>query len=343
MKLVGVSGVFSARLGWWFLLMLLPLVILWSLSVGRVDIPLSHTLGILASLVVPVDPWWNSLQERLVTYGRLPRVLLAAFVGAGLAVSGAALQGLFRNPLADPHLIGVSAGAACGGIIAILLDASGALLVTFALIGGLGALYFVRWLAGNSGGESVLTLILAGIVMSAIFGAIVALVKFIADPQNQLPTMVFWLMGSLAAADYAKLILGAVVTSLSLLVLWFLRFQLHAMSLGEDDARAMGLPVERVRIIALVAVALMTAVSVAICGVIGWVGLVIPHLVRLMFGSQFALFIPLNAVLGAMYMVFVDTLARSVTDAEIPLGALTALVGAPLFAYLIRRFSGVGG
>jgi iron complex transport system permease protein len=180
---------------------------------------------------------------------------------------------------------------------------------------------------------------LAGIVVSAVFGAVVALVKFVADPQNQLPTMVFWLMGSLASADYPRLILGAVATSAGLIVLWMLRFQLHVMSLGEDDAKAMGLPVKRVRTIALVAVALMTAASVAVCGVIGWVGLVIPHLVRLLFGSQFMLFIPLTAVLGAIYMVAVDTLARSLTDSEIPLGALTALVGAPLFAYLIRRFN----
>lgn len=339
MKLSGGSGVISAKLGWWGLLLLLPITLVWALSIGRIDIPFNHTLGILAGMIAPIDPWWSTMEERLVTYGRLPRVLLAAFVGAGLAVSGAALQGLFRNPLADPHLIGVSAGAACGGVIAILVDGSGPLLVLLALIGGLAALYFVRWLAGSSGGESVLTLILAGIVVSAVFGAVVALVKFVADPQNQLPTMVFWLMGSLASADYPRLILGAVATSVGLVVLWMLRFQLHVMSLGEDDAKAMGLPVKRVRTLALVAVALMTAASVAVCGVIGWVGLVIPHLVRLLFGSQFMLFIPLTAVLGAIYMVAVDTLARSLTDSEIPLGALTALVGAPLFAYLIRRFN----
>ncbi|MEW5823690.1 MAG: iron ABC transporter permease [Pseudomonadota bacterium] len=337
MSLSGGRGLLAPRHGLWLLGLGLPLGLLLALGVGRFEIPLRNTLGILLSQLIPLEPWWSDIEERLVTWGRLPRVLLAALIGAGLAVAGAALQGIFRNPLADPQLIGVSAGAACGGVLAILLDGSGTLLVVLALIGGLGALYFVRWLAGSGGGESVLTLILAGVVVSAVFGALVALAKFVADPQNQLPTIVFWLMGSLAGADYPRLLLGAVATSIGLFMLWLIRFQLHVMSLGEDDARALGLPVTRVRTLALIAVALITAASVAVCGVIGWVGLVIPHLTRLLFGAHFAAFIPLTALLGALYLVGVDTLARSLSDAEIPLGALTALVGAPMFAYLLRR------
>lgn len=337
MKHLHWEGRWSAAAGYWVLGALLPLTLLLALGAGRYDIPLNHTLGIVASTVWPLEPWWPELQERLVLWGRLPRVLLAAVLGAGLAVAGAALQGLFRNPLADPQLIGVSAGAACGGVLGILFNSSAVVLVVAAFVGGMGALWFVRWLAGSGGRESVLTLILAGVVVSAVFGAVVSLAKFVADPQNQLPTIVFWLLGSLAAADYPKLALGAGATAIGLGVLWRLRYQLHVMSLGEDDARAVGLPVKRVRTVALLAVALITATSVAVCGVIGWVGLVVPHLVRLLFGGQFKGFIPLTALLGATYLVLVDTLARSLSDAEIPLGALTSLVGAPVFAYLLRQ------
>lgn len=333
----GVRGLLSIRVGYGVLAVLLPVTLVLALGVGRYDIPLSHTLGIVLPPWLGLEPWWTPMEQRLVLWGRVPRVLLAAILGAGLAVSGAALQGLFRNPLADPQLVGVSAGAACGGVLAILLDGSGTVLVLLSLLGGMAALYFVRWLAHSGGGESILTLILSGVVVSAVFGALVSLAKFVADPQNQLPTIVFWLLGSLAAADYPRLWLGAGATGLGLVALWLVRFQLHVMSLGEDDARAMGLPVERVRTLALLAVALITAASVAVCGVIGWVGLVVPHLVRLLFGNHFAAFMPLTALLGAVYLVVVDTLARNVTDAEIPLGALTALVGAPVFAYLLRQ------
>lgn len=334
----GVRGLLSIRVGYGLLVLLLPVTLLLALGVGRYDIPLSHTWGIVLPPWLGLEPWWTPMEQRLVLWGRVPRVLLAAILGAGLAVSGAALQGLFRNPLADPQLVGVSAGAACGGVLAILLDGSGTVLVLLSLLGGMAALYFVRWLAhSGGGGESILTLILAGVVVNAVFGALVSLAKFVADPQNQLPTIVFWLLGSLAAADYPRLLLGAGATGVGLVALWLIRFQLHVMSLGEDDARAMGLPVERVRTLALLAVALITAASVAVCGVIGWVGLVVPHLVRLLFGNHFAAFMPLTALLGAVYLVVVDTLARTVTDAEIPLGALTALVGAPVFAYLLRQ------
>lgn len=335
-------GLLSPRAGLWLLAVLCPLACVLALGAGRYDLPLRATLGILAgSLTSPpgADPGWTDVERTLVFAGRLPRVLLAALVGAGLAASGAALQAIFRNPLADPQLIGVSAGAACGGVIGILLDGHDATLAGLALAGGLGALGFVRWLAGGvrEGQDSVLTLILAGVVVSAVFGAVVALAKFVAHPQSQLPAMVFWLLGSLAGADYARLTLAAASMAIGGGLLWRLRFALHVMSLGEEDACALGLPVQRVRAVALFAVALMTAVSVASCGVIGWVGLVVPHLVRLLFGMHYASFLPLTALLGALYLLGVDTAARSVADAEIPLGALTALAGAPLFAWLLRR------
>lgn len=336
------GGRIGPRAGLVLLGALCPVVALLALGIGRYDIPLRTAIAILAAQVAPIEPWWSEIEQHLILLGRLPRVLLAALVGGGLGVSGAALQALFRNPLADPQLIGVSAGAACGGVIGILLDGNDALLVGLALAGGIGALLFVHWLAGGDGGSSgggdgVLTLVLTGVVVSAVFGALVALAKFVADPQSQLPTMVFWLLGSLAGADYPRLALAAAATAVGLFLLWKLRFPLHVMSLGEDEARAVGLPVRRVRVVAMCGIALITATSVALCGVIGWVGLVVPHLVRMLFGGHFRHFMMLNALLGALYMVGVDTLARSVTDAELPLGALTALAGAPLFAWLLRR------
>lgn len=326
------------------LLVALPLIALFAMAAGRYAIDPGKVLRILlAPLLGQGD--WTQMQASVVQGVRLPRVLLAALVGAGLAGAGAALQALFRNPLAEPQLLGVSSGAAFGGVLALLAIGDGWPVVTGALIWGMLSLFAVYWLASARhgpaahGGGTVL-LVLAGIVVNAVFASGVSLIKLMADPQNQLPAIIFWLMGSLAAADHARLLLVLPCIGLSLLLLYGLRFHLMALAVGEADARSLGVPVKRVRILALLAVGIITASSVAVCGVVGWVGLVVPHLVRMSCGGDHRRFLLHTVLAGAGYLILVDTLARTLTQMEIPLGALTALLGAPVFAFLIRRLGG---
>lgn len=329
------------RLATPLLLLALLLAAVLALGAGRYAIEPWTVLRILfAPLFGEGD--WNAMQQRVVEGVRLPRVLLAAVVGAGLAGAGAALQALFRNPLAEPQLLGVSSGAAFGGVLAFLLAGDGWPVVTGALVWGLLALLAVYWLAGGRGsrGSSTVLLVLAGIVVSAVFASGVSLIKLVADPQNQLPAIVFWLMGSLSAADTGKLLIALPCIGLGLALLYGLRFHLMALSVGDSDARSLGVPVQRVRLLALLAVGVIAASSVAVCGVVGWVGLVVPHLVRMGCGSDHRGFLLNTALAGATYLILVDTLARTLTQLEVPLGVLTALLGAPLFAFLIRRLGG---
>lgn len=328
------------------LLVALPVIALLAMAAGRYAIDPGKVLGILSAPLLGQGDW-TPMQARVVQGVRLPRVLLAALVGAGLAGAGAALQALFRNPLAEPQLLGVSSGAAFGGVLALLAIGDGWPLVGSALLWGLLSLFAVYWLAGASKGHAghggqggTVLLVLAGIVVNAVFASGVSLIKLMADPQNQLPAIIFWLMGSLAAADYPRLLLVLPCIGLSLGLLYGLRFHLMALAVGEADARSLGVPVARVRMLALLAVGVITASSVAVCGVVGWVGLVVPHLVRMSCGGDHRRFLLHTVLAGAGYLILVDTLARTLTQMEIPLGALTALLGAPVFAFLIRRLGG---
>lgn len=322
------------------LLLLLLASMLIGLMMGRYHVSPFEVARIVFSGLFGTHDEEAPLATQVIESVRLPRVLLAALLGAGLAAAGAALQSLFRNPLAEPQLLGVSSGAAFGGVLAMLLMGDGLPLVSGAMIFGMLALLAVFWLAGGKSASrsgSTVLLVLAGIVVSGVFTAGVSLVKLVADPQNQLPAIVFWLMGSLASANRERLMLALPAIGLSLLILYGLRFQLLALSMGFEDARGLGARVGRARFLALIAVSLITAASVAVCGVVGWVGLVVPHLIRMSFGADHRSFL-INVMLGgAAYLILVDTLSRTAMEVEIPLGVLTSLLGAPLFAFLIRR------
>ncbi|EAM9430622.1 TPA_asm: iron ABC transporter permease [Salmonella enterica] len=312
-----------------FLLALLLLISLGALMVGRFSVPAGEVLQALLGDA-------PALQQRLIVDIRLPRVLLALIVGAGLSGAGAALQFLFRNPLAEPNLLGVSSGAAFGGILMMMFIGDGWALILGALAGGLLALAAVVWLAGsaqNQNANDTLLLILSGIVMSALFSAGVSLMKLLADPQNQLPSIVFWLMGSLAGTDRQRVLTALPVIGGGLILLWLLRYQLMVITVqGAHTPRLI-----RARRLALLAIGFIAAGSVAVCGVVGWVGLVVPHLVRMMLGQNHRYFLLYTSLAGASYFIAVDTLARTLSSVEIPLGVLTALLGAPMFAGLIRR------
>lgn len=304
-----------------------------ALALGRYPIPLASLLpgsGAMDPAVAAV--LWNV---------RLPRVLAAILVGAGLAGAGAAFQGMFRNPLASPDLLGVSVGASLGAVLGIFFGLPVAGVQAAAFVGGLGAVAAVALLVDavrrGAGGDPVLLLVLAGIALGALLGAAISLLKALADPYNQLPAITFWLLGSLSAVTRGDLLAAAMPAGPGLLLLFLLRWRLNLLTLGEDEARALGAPTGLLRGAAILGATLATAAVTALAGAVGWVGLVVPHAARLLGGPDLRRLVPLSMLLGAAFLLAVDTLARNVARIEIPLGILTAAIGTPVFLLLVAK------
>ena len=274
--------------------------------------------------------------EAVVLQIRGPRVFAALLIGAALAVSGTAFQSVFRNPLVAPDILGVSAGAALGALTGIWLSLDVWTIQVLAFAGGLAAVALVAGLAASfRQHDPVLLLVLSGIVLGSLFGACIALLKFFADPYNQLPAMTYWLLGSLASVTPEEALAVAPAIVLGVAVLWLLRWRINVLSMGDEEARALGIDTRRVRFAAIAAATLATAAAVSVSGVIGWVGLVVPHLARLITGPDNSRLMPVACLIGAGFMLAVDTMARALGSAELPLGVLTALVGTPLFLWLL--------
>ncbi len=269
---------------------------------------------------------------------RLPRIAAAAFVGAALACAGATYQTIFRNPLISPDVLGVSSGAGLGAVVGILLSFSVAGIQLAGFVGGLAVVGIVVSLASVLRSQNeTLVLVLAGIVIGTLASSGIAFIKTIADPYEQLPAITFWLLGSLSGVKAEDLTGLIVPVTIGFAPLIALRWRIGVLSLGDDDARSLGVSVARLRLIVIVASTLMTASAVAISGVIGWVGLMVPHMSRFLVGPRYDRLLPASALLGAAFVVIVDTLARSIAKTEIPLGVLTALTGAPVFVWLLVR------
>jgi len=310
-----------------------------ALAVGRVSVDLRDViLGLLST-------GSESDAAAIVRYARIPRALASLLVGACLGMAGAVLQGLFRNPLAGPQTLGLLGGAGFGGAFAILLGFGAVGVAGMAFLAGLVAIAAVIGVARLAGEFSVLMIVLAGLLVSALAGAGTTLVQFIADPETQLPQLVYWLMGSFSAVRIEEgMALLPLVVACGV-ILWGYGLRLDVMASGDEDAQAIGLNVARDRIVLLIVVTALCAGAVAVAGVIGWVGLVVPHAVRFMLGPNHRVLIPGSALLGGAFLCLVDMTARSATVAELPVSAITALVGAPLFLMLLvvhRRRSLVG-
>ncbi|MFO8153959.1 FecCD family ABC transporter permease [Thioalkalivibrio sp.] len=323
-----------------------------SLGQGALPVPPDRIVGILASAVGLGDAArFNHFEMHVVLHLRLPRLLLAMLVGSALAVSGAALQGLFRNPLADPGLVGVSAGAALGAVTVIVLGATWLhgmtawlgiyTLPIAAFIGGLAATLLVYRLAQQGGYTPVATLLLAGIAINAVAGAGTGLLTFIADDQ-QLRSLTFWTMGSLGGASWSNLAAAAPLILLPMLALPVLAMAMNAFLLGESVAQHLGVRVEHIKILVVTLTAMAVGAAVAVSGIIGFVGLVVPHLLRLWMGPDHRYLLPGSALLGAFLLLLADLLARNVVaPAELPIGLITALVGGPFFLALLLRRRGM--
>jgi iron complex transport system permease protein len=314
--------------------------LLLAFSLGRYPVGLGDLFEIITAKIVGHPPDVSAAAVNVLFEVRGPRVLTAVLVGAALAVAGTAFQGLFRNPLVSPDLLGASSGAALGAVLGIYLSLGVFAVEVLAFIGGLAAVVAV-YLIGSTvrARDPILVLVLTGVVIGALLGAGVGLVKYIADPYNQLPAMTFWLLGSLAAASTADLIPLFGPVALGILILLALRWRMNVLSLPDEEARALGLPTGPMRIAVIAAATLVTSASVATAGIIGWVGLVVPHIARTLVGPDFGRLIPTAALLGGGFLLVIDTVARTAAAIEIPLGILTAIVGTPFFIWLLAGVS----
>ncbi len=318
------------------LLVVLPLPILFaSLFLGRKGLSPGVVVGAFVGTVEPTV-------RKLVLHVRLPRAVAAAIVGADLAVAGAAFQGIFHNPLMESRILGVSAGAGLGAALAMVLRSGPAGVQSLAFAGGLSA----AWLAASLGaafGGGLLVLVLSGILMNSFFSALLGLIKYFADPYVQLPGITFWLMGGLPATLWKDVIPLAITSGVGLVLLFLLSWKLNLLTLSEAEAQALGLPVRRLRLFVIALGTLLTAAAVSVSGVVGWVGLIVPHAARALVGPNHVLLIPASAGLGAATLLLLDNVARTAFATEIPLDILTGILGVPLFFLLFMRQVKRGG
>ncbi|MEF9974317.1 MAG: iron ABC transporter permease [Clostridia bacterium] len=308
-----------------------------SFGLGRYPISPGELGGMLLAKIAPIEKFWTPQMETVLFNVRLPRILLACMVGCCLASAGAAYQGIFQNPMASPDILGASAGAAFGAALAILLGLDSRMVTVLAFAGSLVTVGLV-WLVGRfAKGKQVMSMILAGIMVSSLFQAGTSYIKLVADPTNQLPAITYWLMGSLSGAKAADVAFLLGPMALGLVPLMLLRWKMNLLTLGDEEARTMGVNAGRLRLVTVLSATLLTAAAVAVSGTIGWVGLVVPHLARKLVGNNFRRLMPASMLLGALFLVVVDDVSRNLLATEIPLGILTALVGAPFFLWLILR------
>lgn len=309
-------------------------VLLGSLLVGRYALSPGQLVHMLWTRISGGAADWPISDDKVVFAVRLPRVAAATLVGAALAVSGAAYQGMFRNPMVSPDILGASTGAGFGAAVAILLGAGYFGISAAAFCCGLLAVA-AAWLVSRlSKADQAVALILAGMMISSLFSAGTSFVKLVADTQQQLPAITYWLMGSLSSIKDKDVVFLAIPVALGMIPLFFLRWRMNLLTVGEEEAQSMGVNTRRLRGAVIVCATLLTSASVAVSGMIGWVGLVIPHFCRMLFGYDYRRLIPAGALFGAAFLLAVDDIARLVTTGELPLGILTAFVGAPLFLYL---------
>ena len=313
-----------------------------AIGMGRFSMSIPQTLATLFPGSFPEIEVTQTMRSVIFNI-RLPRVLLSLLAGAGLSVAGASFQGLFSNPLATPDTLGVATGASFGAALGILLGCDMLMTQVCALFMGMLAVAIVYAVSRVRGGTNMVMIILGGMVVSSLFSALVSMIKYVADPQDVLPAITFWLMGSLSATNFQTLVLGAPFIIAGTAMIFALRWRLNVLSLNEDEAHTLGVNVNLLRLLVILASTMITASVVSMCGLIGWVGLLIPHISRMLFGNDNRRVIPASIGLGAIFMLLIDTLARTVSASEIPVSILTAVIGAPVFIILLRKTGGIRG
>ncbi len=308
-----------------------------SFVVGRYGVPLGQVVRILLSGVLPLEQTWTGNMAIAVLNVRLPRILLACLVGCGLSAAGTGYQTVFQNPMAAPDILGASSGACFGAALAIMTGQSAVMITVFAFLASLLSVALVYLVGNHTRGNRVVNLLLAGIMVGSLFSACTSYIKLVADPTNQLPQITYWLMGSLSGTRMGTVRFAAVCMAVGLVPLLLLRWRMNLLTLSPDETRAMGVHTDRLRLAVILSSTVLTAAAVSVSGMIGWVGLVIPHLSRRIVGSDCRRLMPMSCLFGAAFLLLVDNMARCLTATEIPIGILTAFVGAPFFIYLMVR------
>ena len=327
----------------WFIIIILPFIIFFvSLFLGRFSVDFKTVLKILSNyfLNTNYEKTWTDSAAKVIIEVRFPRAVMAALIGAGLSISGATYQGMFHNPLVSPYILGVSAGASFGAALGIVLSLPYLYIQLIAFSFGIIAVLITFFLSHVYKSTPILMLVLAGTVVSAFFQALLSAIKFTADGDEKLPAITFWLMGSLGNVSLQDLLLSIIPITVSIIGLLAIRWRINVLSLGDKEARSLGIHTERIKIVIIVFSTIITSTAVSICGIIGWVGQVIPHFCRMLVGPDHKALLPATVFVGAAYILLVDNLCRLLTATEIPMGILTAIIGAPIFAYLLRKTRG---
>ena len=308
-----------------------------SFVVGRYGVPLGQVVRILLSGVLPLEQTWTDNMAIAVLNVRLPRILLACLVGCGLSAAGTGYQTVFQNPMAAPDILGASSGACFGAALAILTGQGAVMITVFAFLASLLSVALVYLVGNHTRGNRVVNLLLAGIMVGSLFSACTSYIKLVADPTNQLPQITYWLMGSLSGTrlkDVGFALIPMVIGSAPLLLL---RWRINILTLGDEEAATLGVNTGALRLVVILCATFLTAASVAVSGMIGWVGLVIPHLSRKLVGNDCRYLLPASMLMGASFLLLVDDISRNLLTTEIPIGILTAFIGAPFFIYLMTR------
>ncbi len=320
---------------------LLILVMVASLFGGRYHMEFGDVLKLIEAKLSGASYPGFEVAEHVLFQVRLPRILIALLVGAGLSIAGASLQGLFQNPLVSPDILGVCSGSGFGAALGILLTSGmGVMTTVLSLAFGLISMFLTLFMVRSKGQTLTMSYILSGIIVTSVFSALTSLIKYVADVNDQLPAITFWLMGSFANTEFndLKIIILPIIIGIAGLLL--LRWQLNILSLGEEEAYSLGVNPQAARIAVILFSTIITAACVMVSGIVGWVGLVIPHISRRIMGVNHKGLLPASMLLGGIFMVIVDSVARNLTAAEIPIGILTALIGAPFFALIYNRMKG---
>lgn len=311
------------------------IVFIVSFAIGKYPISPGELLHVLLGKLTGAAQDWPNEIELVIFKIRMPRVLAGAMIGAGLSAAGAAYQGLFRNPMVSPDVLGASAGAGFGAALSLFMGLSYVAVTANAFLCGVAAVGAAYLISTRARQNPTLGMVLAGIMISSLFNSGTSYIKLVADPNNILPVITYWLMGSIAGVTTQKLLWAALPVVGGMFVLLVLRWKLNLLTMGEDEARSMGVNTKIMRAVIVAAATLITAACVSISGLIGWVGLVIPHFARMLVGYDYRTMMPVSMLMGASFLMLVDNVARAIVTSEIPIGILTAFIGAPFFLYLI--------
>ncbi len=319
------------------LVILLAGLFILSFTIGRYDVPITDIVRILASRMIPLNATWSENMEIVVMNVRLPRIMMACLVGACLSIAGTVYQNIFHNPMAAPDILGTSSGAGFGAALAIVLNMRQDVITLFAFVSSLISVWLVHLIGQHTRGNQVMNILLAGVMVSSLFSSGTSLVKLIADPSNQLPSITYWMMGSLSGTKMSDVRFAVIPMLIGIIPLLLLRWRINLLSIDENEALSMGINVRFLRVAVILSATFIVAASVSVSGMIGWIGLIAPHLSRRIVGNDCRYLIPSSLIIGSIFLLIADNISRNLLATEIPIGILTAFVGAPFFIYLLTR------